>query len=666
MEHCKGSNDGEELLHSVSLRTNKMIGKGDAGVSQPRMPIRGSRNPNSDSEFDGPRISESHKQIQANYPNGGATKVSYLSFPSSSFGVDSHDIAEGVGAECQDGIKLISSHPGHDIQLGKHELWPLISKEKGQEITDIVCNWYVSLSEPTSMPKDSLIAEDYPSTKVSPKDSNADDNMCGKVSPSNPIVQYVDINIKSTSYVGAAGASTKEQPKVSSNFRPLVADLVFNGVNISIPRKVVEKRLAFLVVEYYARNNWGKHGLKRIMMNSKGFVFFKFDSKAGLEAVLESSPWMIRNTLIILKKWLVSTRLLKEELTRILIWSFARCLIEVNSEADLVDVVTIGIPSLTRDDFRKETIHVEYEWRPSRCDECKIFGHVHDHCLIKVVSPPIVTTSNVAPTVEKSNLWFPNVRYEPKASTNAPKKGATIVSNPSKSSSMLKTADSSPKKDNFTTSNSFSPLNDDEEVDNVHDESANLFPNTKPVEDHISRLLLDCKVLVEKAKNKIGDWKNKSLSFAGRLQLCKSVISSIHVYWASVLVIPKGIIYDIQQIIRGFLWCNSEYKHGKAKVHGKIFAFPRTKEVLDIQCLLVQWLTPRDISREGFTLQCHVADFMLHNGWIWPQAWLLKAPNLGMIQVSQYGNVNLDTYHWRDSNGNLKEFSVGVLGKRFV
>ncbi|GJT01425.1 zinc knuckle CX2CX4HX4C containing protein [Tanacetum coccineum] len=34
----------------------------------------------------------------------------------------------------------------------------------------------------------------------------------------------------------------------------------------------------------------------------------------------------------------------------------------------------------------------------------------------------------------------------------------------------------------------------------------------------------DCKILVEKAKNRIGDWKNKSLSFAGRLQLCMDLI----------------------------------------------------------------------------------------------------------------------------------------------
>ncbi|GKD31177.1 hypothetical protein Tco_1241955 [Tanacetum coccineum] len=138
------------------------------------------------------------------------------------------------------------------------------------------------------------------------------------------------------------------------------------------------------------------------------------------------------------------------------------------------------LPSLTGDDFTKETIRVEYEWRPPRCAECKIFGHVHDHCPKKVVTPPIVSTSNVvALTVEKSNDGFQTietVRFEPKVTPRAPKKGATNVSNPSKSSSMWKTADTSPKKDNFTTSNSFSALNDEEEdVKNVYDESANLF-----------------------------------------------------------------------------------------------------------------------------------------------------------------------------------------------
>ncbi|GKC52960.1 zinc knuckle CX2CX4HX4C containing protein, partial [Tanacetum coccineum] len=239
-----------------------------------------------------------------------------------------------------------------------------------------------------------------------------------------PITQSVDINSTPNSYAGAAGTNKVIQPKEQANFRPMVSEKVFDGVNISIPRKVLEKvsvrlehtlygyfigkRLAFPVVEYYARNNWAKHGLKRIMMNAKGFFFFKFDSRAGLDAVLEGGPWMIRNSPIILKKWSVNTSLQKEEMTRIPIWvklhdvpiqvfeedgisliasylgkpimldsytttmckeswgrsSFARCLIEINSEAEFTESITIGIPELEGPGFIKETIRVEYEWKP--------------------------------------------------------------------------------------------------------------------------------------------------------------------------------------------------------------------------------------------------------------------------------------------------------------
>nr|GEV35973.1 zinc knuckle CX2CX4HX4C [Tanacetum cinerariifolium] len=360
--------------------------------------------------------------------------------------------------------------------------------------------------------------------------------------------QVVDLHGALKEY-RAVGASTKDQPKVNSNFRPLVVDPVFDGVNISIPRKVVEKvstrlehtlygyfigkRLAFPVVDHYARNNWAKHGLKRIMTNTKGFFFFKFDSRAGLEAVLESGPWLIRKSPIILKKWSMDTRLLKEELTRIPIWvklhdvpiqvfkedgisliaifigkpvmldsytssmcndswgrsNFARCLIEINSEADLVDVVTISVPSLTGDDFTRETIRVGYEWRPPRCDVCKIFDHLHDLCPKNEASPSIVSTSDVVTlTDEKTNDVIQNVIYEPKAATSVPKKGATNVGNPSNLSSKLRNTGTSFNKDNITSPNSFSALNveegkekeeEEEAIENVYDETANIFSNTK-------------------------------------------------------------------------------------------------------------------------------------------------------------------------------------------
>nr|GEW36579.1 zinc knuckle CX2CX4HX4C [Tanacetum cinerariifolium] len=188
------------------------------------------------------------------------------------------------------------------------------------------------------------------------------------VSPSDPIVRSVDINTKPKSYAGAAGESAKDQPTVS-NFRPLVADLVFDGVNIAIPHKVIEK------------NNWAKHGLTRIMMNNK------------------------------------------------------------------------------------ETIRVEYEWKPPRCYLCKIFGHVHDHCPNKVASPPIVTNSNVVtPIVKKTNDGFQTVGKKKKRN------------NKSKSTNGGQFAGHSVKK---------TLIDEEEDMENVYDESANLFQNTKPVETPI-------------------------------------------------------------------------------------------------------------------------------------------------------------------------------------
>ncbi|GKD35922.1 hypothetical protein Tco_1251431, partial [Tanacetum coccineum] len=73
-----------------------------------------------------------------------------------------------------------------------------------------------------------------------------------------------------------------------------------------------------------------------------------------------------------------------------------------------------------------------------------------------------------------------NVRYEPEATTSAPKKGAINLGNTSKSSSMKnqhpKATITSTKEGKITMSNSYAALEEesDEDVKNVYDESANL------------------------------------------------------------------------------------------------------------------------------------------------------------------------------------------------
>ncbi|GJX82854.1 hypothetical protein Tco_0332335 [Tanacetum coccineum] len=95
-----------------------------------------------------------------------------------------------------------------------------------------------------------------------------------------------------------------------------------------------------------------------------------------------------------------------------------------------------------------------------------------------------------------------------------------------------------------------------------------------------SRLLYwDCKELMEKVKGRISDWKNKSLSYAGRVQLIRSVLASMHIYWASVFILLTGLMLELEQLMRGFLWCQCEMKKGRAKVAWEVVCLPKREGV---------------------------------------------------------------------------------------
>ncbi|GJW57182.1 putative RNA-directed DNA polymerase, eukaryota, reverse transcriptase zinc-binding domain protein, partial [Tanacetum coccineum] len=59
--------------------------------------------------------------------------------------------------------------------------------------------------------------------------------------------------------------------------------------------------------------------------------------------------------------------------------------------------------------------------------------------------------------------------------------------------------------------------------------------------------------------------------------LISSRLLNKDLYWASVFVILKGIIYDIQQLIHAFLWCNGEIKRGKEKVAWEEICLPKSE-----------------------------------------------------------------------------------------
>ncbi|GKB59480.1 sodium/hydrogen exchanger 6 [Tanacetum coccineum] len=99
-----------------------------------------------------------------------------------------------------------------------------------------------------------------------------------------------------------------------------------------------------------------------------------------------------------------------------------------------------------------------------------------------------------------------------------------------------------------------------------------------------SRLLFhDCKILVEKLESRVNDWRNKFLSLASRLQLIWSILSSMYIYWSSVFILPSRIVNDLEQLMRGFLWCQREMKKGKAKVAWDSMCMPKHEGDLGIR-----------------------------------------------------------------------------------
>ena len=96
---------------------------------------------------------------------------------------------------------------------------------------------------------------------------------------------------------------------------------------------------------------------------------------------------------------------------------------------------------------------------------------------------------------------------------------------------------------------------------------------------------MDYKPLTERMVAKIRGWTTRSLSFAGSLQLIKSIMNSIHCYWLNHTMLPKAIVNRIEQLMRNFLWKGQEMGKGVAKVAWKDVVKPYAEGGLGLHSL---------------------------------------------------------------------------------
>ncbi|GJV14250.1 RNA-directed DNA polymerase, eukaryota, reverse transcriptase zinc-binding domain protein [Tanacetum coccineum] len=93
----------------------------------------------------------------------------------------------------------------------------------------------------------------------------------------------------------------------------------------------------------------------------------------------------------------------------------------------------------------------------------------------------------------------------------------------------------------------------------------------------------DCMVVIEVIRKRVGDWRNKFLSFAGRLQLISSVLSSLQVYWSSLFLLPINTCNEIDKILKNFLWMGGGSNKGIVSVSWKDICKPKSQGGLGLR-----------------------------------------------------------------------------------
>ncbi|KAB5521998.1 hypothetical protein DKX38_026317 [Salix brachista] len=172
----------------------------------------------------------------------------------------------------------------------------------------------------------------------------------------------------------------------------------------------VSYKLPFYAVQSIANRIWKTHGLEKTMVLSNGFMVFRFSSVTQMEEVLARGPWMFGGKTILLQQWKPGFKFDRNKIKTIPVWArlqglpfplwnkqglsmaasmvgrplasdeatlngtrveYARVCIEIEADVPLVHHFQVA------SSFSEEpiTVDVTYEWKPSRCEICQVFGH---------------------------------------------------------------------------------------------------------------------------------------------------------------------------------------------------------------------------------------------------------------------------------------------------
>ncbi|GJR06050.1 RNA-directed DNA polymerase, eukaryota, reverse transcriptase zinc-binding domain protein [Tanacetum coccineum] len=203
-------------------------------------------------------------------------------------------------------------------------------------------------------------------------------------------------------------------------------------------------------------------------------------------------------------------------------------------------------------------------------------------------------------------------------------------------------------------------------------------------------------------RQKLSDWKNKSLSYAGRAQLIAFVLGLMQVYWGSIFLLPKTVINEIEGMFKKFLWNNGESYKGKAKVAWLELCKPKDQGGLGFKYLELWNKTLLDISidpKDSWRWKCllnlrsWVSDHMRYRIGdgksinVWHDKWNNETSLSSVISKKEifyagFSDIDkisdamdgeasslsksLDKPVWVDNNGIDKKFSTSIVWKDVI
>ncbi|PWA97321.1 hypothetical protein CTI12_AA029930 [Artemisia annua] len=178
-------------------------------------------------------------------------------------------------------------------------------------------------------------------------------------------------------------------------------------------------------LRYNIRRMWSKFGITDISASKNGQYLFKFRDIEGLNNVIDKGPWMVQNKPLFIQKWSPEMGMHKIEPKKVPVWAkmsnvpleawslkgisalasslgkpmvmdnmtaamcfkgvgnldYARVLVEIDAEKEIKHVIEVQYRDMDNKVKGTKKISVVYDWKPTRCAECKVFGHDTSRCM---------------------------------------------------------------------------------------------------------------------------------------------------------------------------------------------------------------------------------------------------------------------------------------------